>query len=87
MMIVSYILGQKHYPVPYARKKLLAYLAMVLLIYGLHRGMVYMWDNNWFNLALASVLLVLFGLFVIRIERKELERMPLLGKLLRQKSA
>ena len=85
MMIVSYLLGQRHYPVPYARKKLVAYLVLVVMIYGLHRAMVYVWDNNWFNLGIATTLLVLFTLFVLKIERKEFERMPLFGKFLRQK--
>lgn len=80
MMIVSYLLGQKYYPVPYARKKLLAYLVLVVMIYGLHRGLVYFWDNRWFNIGTASLLLLLFTLFVIRIEKKEFQRMPRLGK-------
>jgi O-antigen/teichoic acid export membrane protein len=87
MMITSYILGQKYYPVPYARKKLIAYLVLVLVIYGIHRGLVYLWDNNWFNLAVATLLLALFSLFVIKIERKELEKMPVLNRFLRPKTA
>ena len=62
-----------------------AYLVLVVMIYGLHRAMVYVWDNNWFNLGIATTLLVLFTLFVLKIERKEFERMPLFGKFLRQK--
>lgn len=85
MMVVSYVLGQKFYRVPYARKKLIAYLVLVLLIYGVHRGMVYLWGNHWFNLALATLFLFLFTSFVIRIERKELERMPLIGRLFTRK--
>lgn len=80
MMIASYLLGQKHYPVPYARKKLIAYLVLVVLIYGLHRGLVYLWPNNWFNLGAATALFILFMLFVFKIERKEFEKMPLLRK-------
>ena len=33
MMIISYTQGQKHYPVPYAKKKLIAYLVLVVLMY------------------------------------------------------
>jgi O-antigen/teichoic acid export membrane protein len=85
MMITSYMLGQKYYPVPYARKKLLAYIVLVVLLYGVHRGLVYMWSNRWYDLGTATLLLSLFTFFVIRIERKELERMPLIGKFLRPK--
>lgn len=85
MMIISYYLGQKHYPVPYPKKKLIAYLVLTVLIYGLHRGLTYIWENRWFNMASASILFLLFALFVIRIERKELQRMPILGKWLKPK--
>jgi O-antigen/teichoic acid export membrane protein len=80
MMIASYMLGQKHYPVPYARKKLIAYIVLVVLIYLLHIGMIYLWDNNWFNFGTATVLLVLFTLFVGKVERKELQKMPVVGR-------
>ena len=87
MMITSYVMGQKHYPVPYARKKLLAYIVLVVLIYGLHRGMIYLWDNRWFTIGSATFLLLLFTIFVSRIERKELQRLPFLGKFFRSKPA
>jgi O-antigen/teichoic acid export membrane protein len=82
MMIVSYIMGQKYYPVPYPRKKLIAYLVMVVLIYLLHLGLVHIWANRWFNLASATLLLFSFAWFIIRIERKELQNLPVIGKLL-----
>jgi O-antigen/teichoic acid export membrane protein len=83
MMIISYILGQKYFPVPYARKKLLAYIGLVLLLYGSHRGLVYLWPNHWFNVGLATVLLGFFTFFVSRIERKELSRMPFVGRFVK----
>ncbi len=83
MMIVSYTMGQKHYPVPYARKKLIAYLVLVILVYGFHRGLVYLWDNHWFNFGTATLLLTLFALFVAKIERKELAKMPVIGRFIK----
>jgi len=82
MMIASYLLGQKHYPVPYARKKLLAYIGIVVILYLLHRGLIWTWDNRWFTIGTATLFLCLFGFFVAKIEKKELERMPFLGKLI-----
>jgi hypothetical protein len=75
-------LGQKHYPVPYARKKLIAYLVMVVAMYGTHRALVWAWDNRWFNLLTATLLFSLFALFIVKVERKELERLPLIGKFI-----
>lgn len=80
MMVVSYKLGQYYYPVPYARKKLIAYLVLVILIYGIHRGSVYLWANHWFNLLSATGLLLFFTWFVVQIERKELQKIPVIKK-------
>jgi O-antigen/teichoic acid export membrane protein len=82
MMMISYIYGQKFYPVPYAKKKLLAYLAMVTMIYLAHRGLLMLNDNRWFNVVSATVLLLLFGLFILKIERKEFQKLPVIGKWL-----
>jgi len=87
MMVTSYILGQKHYRVPYAKTKLIAYLTLVVLMYATHRGMVYLWDNRWFNVGSATLLLLLFTVFVSKIERKELERLPFIGRFLAPKVA
>jgi O-antigen/teichoic acid export membrane protein len=83
MMVVSYKLGQKHYPVPYAKNKLIAYLVLVTLIYLLHRGLVYLWSNHWFYLATATLLFAFFVWFVVQIERKELRKLPMLGKYIK----
>ncbi|MES1217333.1 MAG: polysaccharide biosynthesis C-terminal domain-containing protein [Bacteroidota bacterium] len=80
MMVISYVLGQKYYPVPYAKKKLIAYLVLVVLIYCTHRGLLYLWDNRWFNIGSASFLLLLFTVFVGKIERKELQKLPFIGR-------
>lgn len=85
MMVVSYVLGQKNYLVPYARKKLISYLVLAILIYGIHKGAIYFWDMPWFNIALATLLFLFFSWFVITIERKELERLPLFRRFLRPK--
>jgi hypothetical protein len=82
MMITSYMMGQKNYPVPYPVKKLMAYIAIVVIAYGFHRGLIWIWENRWFNLFTATLLLTLFGFFVAKVEKKELERMPLIGKLI-----
>jgi O-antigen/teichoic acid export membrane protein len=80
MMITSYILGQKFYPVPYAKKKLIAYLVMVSLIYLLHRGLL-MISHNWiFNIGTATILMASFAIFISKIERKEIQRLPVVGK-------
>lgn len=80
MMVISYVLGQKHYRVPYARKKLIAYLVIVSLLYLLHRGLVSIWDNIWFSIATATLLLWIFTWFIGLVERKELSRLPFVSR-------
>ena len=87
MMIISYGLGQKYYPVPYAKKKLISYLVLVLLIYLIHRGLLLIYDNIWFSIGTATLLLLAFIFFVSKIERKEFARLPFIGKYFSPKPA
>lgn len=84
MMGVSYMLGQKHYPIPYAKKKLIAYLVLVTLVFFVHKGLVALYGNIWFSIATAVVLLAGFGWFVSKIERKELQQLPVVGGYFRR---
>jgi O-antigen/teichoic acid export membrane protein len=85
MMISSYKLGQKFYPVPYAVKKLTAYIVMVILIYLLHLGLIHLVPNRlWFSLLTATILFAGFAWFVSRIEAKELAKLPVIGKYFKQ---
>ena len=84
MMVSSYLLGQKYYRVPYAVKKLLAYIVLVVLIYLLHLGLVnFVWHSLLFSLTSGVVFFMLFAWFVGRIEVKELARLPVIGKFFR----
>jgi O-antigen/teichoic acid export membrane protein len=81
MMVVSYLQGQKYYPIPYAWKKLAAYLVIVTLIYMVQLGIVVLTpDWNILHLATGLALLAAFTLFVLKIEKKEFQRLPIIGK-------
>lgn len=71
MLVVSYALGQKHFPVPYPVKRILFYLLGSTGLYLLHRSLVTWYNNPIFNLSLASVLLLLFIGVVKKTEKKE----------------
>ncbi len=86
MMICSYKLGQKFYPVPYAVKKLISYIALVVLIYFIHIGITFLIkDVLWFSISSGIMLLLLFALFVGKIEVKEFSGLPVLGKLYKKR--
>ncbi len=80
MMVISFVWGQKEYRIPYAWKKLLAYLVIAVLIYFMHEGIITIWGSRIFNLASAALLLLLYTMFVAAIERKELPKLPVVGK-------
>ena len=71
MMVISYIWGQKSYPVPYAWKKLLAYIVIVVILYLIHNALIGIWHNDALNYTVATLFLALFGLFIYRVEKKE----------------
>ena len=82
MMVISFYWGQKAYRVPYAWKKLLAYMVIVALLYFIHRGLISLWRNEVFSLSVATLLTGAYALFILRVERKEFRRLPIIGKYL-----
>ncbi len=83
MMIISFVWGQKAYFVPYAWKKLLAYIFIVVFIFFVHKGITTIWNNIFFSLALGVVFTLAFIAFLIKIEKKEFQQMPVIGKYIR----
>jgi hypothetical protein len=82
MMVASYILGQKYYPVPYAWKKLTAYVVICVLLYLLHQLFRHFSPSIWFTHAFGLLELAAFMVLVVRVEKKEFIRIPVLGRIL-----
>ena len=81
MMVASYLQGQRYYPVPYATKKLIAYLVIVTLIYVVQWTICKFTPKLIFlHFATGLVLLGAFGLFILKIEKREFARLPYVGK-------
>jgi O-antigen/teichoic acid export membrane protein len=80
MMVISFIWGQKHYRIPYAWKKLLAYIVIVVLIFFVHKGITHFVPNKYFSLALASILIGVYCWFLTIVEHKEFMKLPFIGK-------
>ncbi len=75
MMVISYVWGQKSYPVPYAWKKLLAYMVIVVILYFIHQGITRIWHSDALNYTIATTFLILYGLFIYRVEKKEFDNL------------
>jgi len=74
MMIISYILGQKYYPIPYELKRIVLYLLIsvalvVLSFWGFHR-----------DLFIGNGLLLLFIGGIIYMEKDDLKVLLARGK-------
>jgi O-antigen/teichoic acid export membrane protein len=68
MMTSSYMIGQKHYPVPYPVKKISFYLALAAGLYIFHRWVINSLENPVLNMGLATVLL---AVFLYAVQQKE----------------
>ena len=81
MMVISYVQGQQHYPIPYAWKKLVAYLVIVTLLYLIQWTISYFTpEMTILHFATGMILLGAFGLFILKIEKREFEKLPYVGK-------
>lgn len=80
MMVISYLWGQKVYPVPYNAKKLLGFFAVMLLLYFIDIGICSFTPVVWMHLLIGTMLLVIYISFIFKVEKKELSRMPVIGK-------
>ena len=58
----------------YAWKKLLAYMVISAAIYGVYALFTYLDLGNWANRGLGIVLLSLFGILVLNVEKKEFQQ-------------
>ncbi len=83
MMVISYVMGQKHYPIPYATKKLIAYLVIVVLLFFLHKLFTHFVPNIWLGTGLGLVCMGAFTWFVVQAEKKEFQKMPYIGKYIK----
>jgi O-antigen/teichoic acid export membrane protein len=80
MMAISFIWGQKEYPIPYAWKKLVAYIAIVTSLYLIQKGVLYFYNPFWFQFATGTILLFVFSWFILLVEKKEFQKLPVVGK-------
>jgi O-antigen/teichoic acid export membrane protein len=92
MMVISYVLGQKHYRIPYPKKKLITYLVIVTLMYILHELIARNMDPraSYYKIIYYGTSVLFFGLFtllIMKVERKELVRLPFVGRFFARPAA
>lgn len=80
MMVWSFVWGQRVYRIPYAWKKLVAYMVIVVLLFFIQQLLDYLCQNAWFHIFCATILLVVYARFILLVEKKALQKLPLVGK-------
>ena len=82
MMAISYVWGQKEYRIPYAWKKLIAYMVIVVLLFFIHSGIIYFVHRTVASLVIATIFILLFVWFIVQVEKKEFKKIPVFNKFL-----
>jgi O-antigen/teichoic acid export membrane protein len=80
MMIVSYLVGQKFFPVPYNVKKLLSYIGVITVLFLLQRGVYGLTDSFVIRIISGGMLMLVFMALVWKAERSELKSFPVIGR-------
>lgn len=80
MMVISFTWGQKDYRIPYAWKKLSAYILIAVLLYFIHEGITHFFKGYILNFLSASFLLIAYTWFIFKVEWREFQRLPFIGR-------
>ncbi len=83
MMMVSYVIGQKHFPVPYALKKLLSYLGVIVVLFLVQKGVYALTPSFIIRFLSGCALMMVFMSLVWKVERTELKSFPVIGRFVR----
>ncbi|HTN47778.1 MAG TPA: oligosaccharide flippase family protein [Flavipsychrobacter sp.] len=74
MMVISYILGQKYFTVPYDIRRIGGYLLLILLLFGVQRYVTTFSSSFAWNIATATFLMTIFLAAVFILEKTELQK-------------
>lgn len=80
MMVISYFLGQKYFPVPYNLKKILGYLGLMVLLFVTQKWLGGLSSSILIKVLSGTALMAIFVLTVFFNEKEELGKLPVIGK-------
>lgn len=83
MMYLSFMWGQKYYPIPYQVGKMAKYLGVMLLLYGVQALISRYVDVVAIRIASGTVLFAGYLFYIFKQEQKELKSFPFIGKYVR----
>jgi len=80
MMILSYSIGQKHYPIPYAIKKISSYLILTAFLFFAQSFIAYQLDALFLKICSGLIAFALFLVYVIKQEQLHWRQLPFLKR-------
>jgi hypothetical protein len=80
MMICSYLLGQKYYPVSYPLKRIGTYLGLIIVLSILSYFFNQAVDGMMLKLLFSTLLMGVFLGVVLLLDRKNFTFLPIVGK-------
>lgn len=84
MILASYILGKKYYPVPYNLFKISVYLIVCFSIYYIYAALIPFIPQAALRLGLGVLFMLFFVLFALFYDRDEFSQLPVVGKYLKK---
>lgn len=82
MLVITYLWGRKHYPVPYDVAKLSFYLILVYGLYLVKQFIFTAYDFDGFFAGVISfvISILVFSAIVLRMDKEEMKTLPVIGK-------
>ena len=80
MMVFSFVWGQKEYRVPYAWKKLIAYMVIAVGLFFINKLISSFTNIKLVTILTGTLLLCVYLWFIGLVEKKELVKLPVVGK-------
>jgi O-antigen/teichoic acid export membrane protein len=80
MMILSYSIGQKHYPIPYAIKKISSYLILTAFLFFAQSFIAHQLDALFLKICSGLIAFALFLVYVIKQEQLHWRQLPFLKR-------
>lgn len=80
MMIASYLMGQKHFPVPYDVKRIIGYILFAVVIYLLYYLLANDMTNIPLKIMIGVICCVVYGICIVLTDKAEFSRLPFISK-------
>ncbi len=83
MVVASYLLGQKYFPVPYNVGKIFIYIAVAFGIFFIQNSFIHNIDSLILRILIGVGFISTFIIFALIYDRKEFSALPVIGKFLK----